>query len=435
MEEQTSIPKHKLMRAASLTKAGAKIGGNFLKYYGKKVLTGVDDKEQLHRENAQSSYASFSRLKGGPLKVAQMLSIEKSLLPPAYNEQFSQAHYSAPPLSYPLVAKTFRAELGANPDTIFDTFSRKAVSGASIGQVHRASKEGVEYAVKVQYPGVAESLQSDLRLVKPIAIRMFNLDARSIKPYFKEIEERLMEETDYLLELRRAVELIEKSSHLPNVRFPKYYSAYSSRRIITMDWMEGITLDKFADGNSDEQLRDKIGQALWDFYHFQVHELNVFHADPHPGNFLVDGDALVVLDFGCVKALEPVFYRNFFALIKRQCFEDRRVLREHLKKLGLILPGDSGREQALLLDVYSESIELLARPFHAGEKLFDFGDPAYLEEIYAFGEKSNSNKELQRLNNARGSVHALYVNRAYFGLYNLMARLKAKVRTQLPDLG
>lgn len=430
MDEQTSIPKHKLTRAASLGKAGVKIGANYLRYYGRKALTGDDSRETLHRDNAEDSYEAFSKLKGGPLKVAQMLSIDKNLLPAAYSEEFSKAQYSAPPLSYPLVARTFRRELGQNPDEIFDSFTRSAVSGASIGQVHRASKDGKQYAVKVQYPGVADSLQSDLRLVKPLAMKMFNLDSKSLEPYLKEVEARLIEETDYCLELKRAQSLIEQSSHLPNTRFPQYHPEYSSAKIITMDWMQGETLDKFADSEVSQERRNIIGQALWDFYHHQVHALRVFHADPHPGNFLVEGDDLIVLDFGCVKALEDDFYKKFFALLSRSCFTDEAVLLDKLIELELVLPEDGPRERALLLDVYQESIELLARPFHT--ETFDFGDEAYMRAIYEFGEKSSSNKELQKINNARGSAHALYVNRAYFGLYNLMARLKARVVTELP---
>ncbi|MEM8550717.1 MAG: AarF/ABC1/UbiB kinase family protein, partial [Verrucomicrobiota bacterium] len=98
MSEQTSIPKHKLTRAASLVKTGAKIGGNYAKYYGKRLAKGVDDREGLHKDNAADTYQAFSELKGGPLKVAQMLSIDQNILPPAYQEQFAQAQYSAPPL-------------------------------------------------------------------------------------------------------------------------------------------------------------------------------------------------------------------------------------------------------------------------------------------------------------------------------------------------
>lgn len=99
-----------------------------------------------------------------------MLSIDRNLLPPAYATQFAKAQYSAPPLSYPLVVRTFRRVFGKQPPQIFSSFSKTAAHGASIGQVHRASKDGHEYAVKVQYPGVADSLRTDIRGLKPIAL-------------------------------------------------------------------------------------------------------------------------------------------------------------------------------------------------------------------------------------------------------------------------
>lgn len=312
MKEQRSIPKHKLTRAASLVKTGAKIGGNYAMYYGKKLTTGQDDRARLHEVNAEETYSAFSKLKGGPLKVAQMLSIDQNILPTAYQKQFAQAQYSAPPLSYPLVVRTFKQEFGQSPSDIFDTFTQSAVNAASIGQVHKATLGDETFAVKIQYPGVAQSLQSDLRLVKPIAMRMIGLTAKEIDYYFQEVEERLLEETDYTLELKRSQELTAKTAHLPEVHFPRYFPDFSSKRILTMEWINGEPLDKFIARKPDRATRNRIGQAMWDFYHFQVHELREFHADPHPGNFLVtDEDKLYVLDFGCVKKLEDDFYREY----------------------------------------------------------------------------------------------------------------------------
>jgi len=431
MKEQRSIPKHKLSRAASLVSTGAKIGGNYAKYYGKKFTTGEDDRERLHEVNAEETYAAFSKLKGGPLKVAQMLSIDQNILPPAYQQQFAQAQYSAPPLSYPLVVRTFKQEFGQGPSDIFDTFTKSAVNAASIGQVHKATVGNETFAVKIQYPGVAESLRSDLRLVKPIAMRMIGLTAKEIDYYFVEVEERLLEETDYDLELKRSQELTARSSHLNNVHFPTYFADFSSKRILTMQWIDGVPLDQFIASNPDQETRNRIGQAMWDFYHFQVHELREFHADPHPGNFLVtDQNQLYVLDFGCVKKLEDDFYREYFQLL-----DMNRVLKDNefeamLENLGLLQASDKPKERIMLRELYRESIELLSRPFQRGE--FDFGDESYVKEIYDFSERTQKDPEIKRLNTARGSRHAIYLNRAYYGLYNLLAQLGAHIRAEIP---
>jgi hypothetical protein len=183
---QESIRSTPISRMAALGGTGAKVGINYLKYYGKRALSGGSNSSletharELDEENASTIYDTFSKLKGGPLKLAQMLSIDKNLLPPAYANQFVQAQYSVPPLSYPLVVRTFLREFNKEPLEIFESFGREAAHGASIGQVHKASLEGVDYAVKVQYPGVAESLKSDLRVVKPIALRILGLRQRDV---------------------------------------------------------------------------------------------------------------------------------------------------------------------------------------------------------------------------------------------------------------
>ena len=428
---QTSIPKNKIARAASIMGTGAAIGANFVKYKAKSVLKSEGAKEEFHEDTAERTFDTFSKLKGGPLKVAQMLSLDRNLLPKAYQEQFSKAQYSAPPLSYPLVVKTFKQELQRSPKEVFDSFTPIAVAGASIGQVHKADIDGKDYAVKVQYPGVANSLESDLKLVRPFAIRLMNLDAKSIDLYLNEVKERLTEETDYTLELSRGQELIEKSSGLKNIRFPKYYEEMSTKRILTMDWIDGVHLDQYYGQEHSQAERDQIGQALWDFCHFQVHTLKEFHADPHPGNFLIKDGELWVIDFGCVKKLPEWFYDSYFSLMSPEALADEALFESLLCDLGLILESDGDYERGILIPVFRESVELLSRPFSQPE--FDFGDPKYLDEIYQFGERTGDDAELKKLTSSRGSAHALYLNRTYFGLYNLCGSLKAKVTTNMPE--
>ena len=431
MKEQTKIPKHKLGRATRLATTGVQVGVNYLKYKTRKAITGNDDKTEFHEATARQTYDTFSQLKGGPLKLAQMLSMDRNLIPEQYVDEFSKAQYSAPPLTFPLVVNTFTKELGKSPTELFDTFTRKAVSGASIGQVHKAEKDGKDYAVKIQYPGVADSLKSDLAIVKPLAMRLFQLDAKSLDPYMKEVEERLLEETDYYLELERSLDLVEKSQQLQLTRFPQYFPELSSRRILTMEWVDGVQLDTFAESNAPQEKKQAIGQALWDFYHHQIHNLLVFHADPHPGNFKVHNDELWILDFGCTKSLDKQFYSDYFALMNPSIIHDDEKFREALYTIGLLIESDDDAAVEKLTSVFKESVELLSRPFLEGT--FDFGDEAYFQELADFGEKTRLDKELNNLSTSRGNAHALYLNRTYFGLYNLMASLNAKIDAKLPD--
>ena len=285
MKTLDSIPTKKIERATKLVATGAKIGGNYIRYYGKKLLTGTDNKSELDTNNAKDIYDGLKELKGSALKVAQMLSMEKNLMPQAYVEQFGLAQFSVPPLSGALVRKTIRKYLGADPEELFDAFSLESENAASIGQVHRAEKEGKQLAVKIQYPGVSNSIRSDLAIVKPIALKMFNLKGKDTDRYFNEVEEKLLEETNYLQEFENSKYISKAAKKIPNLCFPQYYADWTSTKTLAMDWMQGIHLSEYTAQEHTQEEQNKLGQTLWDFYMFQIHGLKKVQADPHPGNF------------------------------------------------------------------------------------------------------------------------------------------------------
>lgn len=426
MKTIDKIPTGKLGRTSKMVQTGVKVGGNYLKYYGKKAFDKEFSREELDESNASDIYDGLKSLKGSALKVAQMLSMEKSILPNAYVEKFSLAQFSVPPLSAPLVRKTFKKYNGKYPEELFDTFATQSVNAASIGQVHRATKDGKKLAVKIQYPGVADSISSDLAMVKAIALRMFNLKGKDSEKFFKEVEDKLLEETDYLLELQQSREISEACAHIPNLRFPKYYEAYSSERIITMDWMEGIHIGDFAKMNKDQEKANKIGQALWNFYMYQVHELKAVHADPHPGNFLIDEyDNLIAIDFGCIKQIPEEFYIPYFELANPDHINDPEFFKQKLYELEILREDDSEKEIAYFSEMFYEMLNLFTSPFH--NENFDFGDAAFWKKITILSEKYSKDTELRKMNGNRGSKHFLYMNRTFFGLYNLLNDLGAKV--------
>jgi predicted unusual protein kinase regulating ubiquinone biosynthesis (AarF/ABC1/UbiB family) len=429
MKEFEKIPVTKVQRATKFITTGAKIGTNYLKHYGKKLVNPDLSREQLHEDNANDIYNSLSELKGSALKVAQMLSMDKNLLPQAYQQKFAMAQYSAPPLSYPLVVKTFQKYFGKRPEEMFETFTRKAANAASMGQVHQATLKGKKYAVKIQYPGVADSVKSDLAMVKPIALTMFKLNPVEYDEFIQEVEMRMMEETDYVLELSRSVDLSRRSSHIKNLVFPQYYSEFSSPRILTMDWIEGKPLGEVLNRHLPEGTGDILGQAMWDFYHFQMHQLKSVHADPHPGNFIITPDyKLGIIDFGCVKVIPPDFYSIYFRLLDRDILTNKKKQQEVFYNLHFIYPEDTAKEKAFFTELFARLVELLVRPFHYDT--FDFADKGYFETMFSFGEELSSMKELRESKRPRGVRDAIYINRTYFGLYNLLHDLKAKVKTK-----
>jgi len=346
MKEQTKIPISKIKRTGKFVAAGVKVGGNYLKHYAKKATGQESTQEDLDEANAEDIYSMLSELKGGALKAAQMLSMDQGVLPKAFREKFQAAQYSAPPLSYPLVVKTFQKHFDKKPTELFDTFSKQAVNAASIGQVHQATKDGKKLAVKVQYPGVADSMSNDLKMAAPLAARLMKV-------------------------------------------------------------------------------------KLWDFYQFQVHDLKQVHADPHPGNFIVTpDDQLGIIDFGCVKEIPLDFYGKYFQVIEPENIKDPSRMIDIFDELDFLLASDTEEQRTFFINVLSNAISLLGRPFLVDR--FDFGDKAFFEEINTMMLGLATDKELRNLGGARGSRHAIYVNRVYFGLYNILAEIGAEIDIKKP---
>ena len=425
METIDQIPITKIQRATKIVKTGAKVGVNYIKYYGNRITQEEEEaKKTLNNANADDIYDGLKNLKGSALKVAQMLSMEKSIMPAAYVEKFSLSQFSVPPLSPALVNKTFKKYFGKSAHEIFDKFDATSINAASIGQVHQAEKEGKKIAVKIQYPGVAGSISSDLSLIKPIAVRMFNIKGKDSDKYFKEVEEKLIDETNYILEIDQSIEIAKACKHIPNMKFPEYYKEYSTDRIISMEWMNGLHLTEFAAQNSDPMLANKIGQALWDFYMYQIHVLRKMHADPHPGNFLVSKEEeLIALDFGCMKSLPDEFYYPYFTLSEKENINNRILFEKKLYELEILRSDDSKKELDFFKEVFYDLLSLFTQPFHAD--YFDFSNKTFFDALSNMAKEFAQKTELRKYNGNRGSKHFIYVNRTFFGLYNLMHTLKA----------
>lgn len=426
METIDRIPTSKIQRASKIVQTGAKVGVNYLKYYGEKLIGSEEHaKAKLNESNASDIYDGLKKLKGSALKVAQMMSMEKTLLPQAYVEKFSLSQFSVPPLSSALVQKTFKRYFGKAATELFDEFNFEAINAASIGQVHQAKKDGKKLAVKIQYPGIAESISSDLALVKPIALKMFNLKSKDTDRYFVEVEQKLLEETDYKLELSQSKEVSEACKNIPNLKFPMYYEALSTDKILTMDWMDGIQISTFAAQNPSEDQANKVGQSLWDFYMHQLHVLKKVHADPHPGNFMVSSEnELIAIDFGCMKEIPLSFYTPYFELTKPAVLNDKVQFEKQLTALEILKETDTESDRAFFASAFHELLSLFTLPFQ--QESFDFADSAFFDKIAALAEGFSKDPSIRKMDASRGSKHFIYMNRTFFGLYSLMHQVKAK---------
>jgi predicted unusual protein kinase regulating ubiquinone biosynthesis (AarF/ABC1/UbiB family) len=242
----------------------------------------------------------------------------------------------------------------------------------------------------------------------------------------------MLEETDYELELQRSVTLSDATRHIPNLVFPTYYPELSSPKILVMDWLEGLPLGEALKQPLPAGVGNKVGQAMWDFYHFQMHTLKAVHADPHPGNFIITPDyKLGIIDFGCVKVIPESFYNLYFQLLDPDLLKDDKRRIAVFYKLRFLYDSDSNTEKKFFENLFTQLVELLSRPFRNAS--FDFSDKTYFDELFGFGERLSNMKELRESKKARGVRDALYINRTYFGLYNILHDLKATVTIYQPN--
>ncbi|NBC24791.1 MAG: phosphotransferase, partial [Bacteroidetes bacterium] len=181
--------------------------------------------------------------------------------------------------------------------------------------------------------------------------------------------------------------------------------------------------------NPSQETRNRIGQALWDFYDYQIHTLKMVHADPHPGNFIITEDEkLGIIDFGCVKVIPEDFYAEYFKLLKPGITQDKDYFIDLLDTLGFFLPNDTEQERNFFIKTFTRVAELLGKPFASSN--FDFSDKEYFAEVYGLGDEISTDKQFRKSNAARGSQHGIYINRTYFGLYHILHLLEARVNSK-----
>lgn len=424
--EQDKIPTSKVERASRFLRTGMRVGSNYIQHAAKSVVTETS-RSDLDRKNADEVFRLLSQLKGSALKIAQMMSMDTGLLPREYVDKFAQAQNSAMALSGPLVLNTFQKYIGKSPYELYDQFNPKAVHAASIGQVHEAWKDGKKLAVKLQYPGVAEAIHSDINLVKPLAARLIGVPAKALDYYAEEFEARLIEECDYELELANGTATAVACKDLPGIIIPTYYPALSAKKILTMDWIEARPLQQFIDEETDQDKKDKIGQLLVDFLFHQLHQVKRFHADPHPGNFLVTADGkLVVLDFGCMKSIPAEFYSDYFSLAKPEVQQDEQRIRVLLKKLDILRDQDTPEEARLFYETARTAIDFITQPMRTDT--FYFGDESFTRSLNEKGAELAANKDFRKPSALRGNKDAIYLHRTFFGLYAILYKLNATVR-------
>ncbi len=420
----SDFPSSKLERGTIIAKTGIKVGKNYAQRYLKNKISGKKDEDsgKFHSHNAKEVFKEFTKLRGTALKIAQGMSMDQGFLPEEFAEVMSQAQYSVPPINKALVRSIIKRELGGYPEQLFDHFESEAFAAASIGQVHKAIlKDGQKVAIKIQYPNVRETISSDLAMGKTIAKRFIKKGA-NIDPYFDEIKNTLMLETDYKHEGEQIEHFNKRFTNL-DVIFPKWIQEFSTKKVLCMTFLKGRHLGDFVKEDPSQKQRNLYGQLLWDFFHEQIKGNDYIHADTHPGNFLFTKDGkLGVIDFGCVKKFPKDFFADYLQLLPTHLREDEEEIRNLFEKLEVLKPnskdGDIEQEYFEFAKNYGM---VFAKPYK--EQVFDFGDPEYDKMIRHF------TKEAPLSNEPRGNRHFIYTTKVHVGLYNILIKLKAKVNT------
>lgn len=289
---------------------------------------------------ADDTRRTLGSLKGGALKAGQLLSTVETLFPQdpegSWRTALTAMQENNPGLPLREIEPVLRQELGPDWRRRFSTFDERPIAAASIGQVHRATWEGRDVAVKVQYPGIAEVMASDVRALG-LALRATSLVARgmSMPPLVAELRTRLGEELDY--EREAAHQNAFASAYRDSeVLVPR--ALLATRRLMISDWLGGVPFAELA-RTGDEQQRDHAGQLYQRFFLVSPTRVGLLHTDPHPGNFRLVGQRLGVLDFGSVLSTPGGLPQTFGRLIAGMLVGDDRAVERRLGEDGFIRPG------------------------------------------------------------------------------------------------
>jgi predicted unusual protein kinase regulating ubiquinone biosynthesis (AarF/ABC1/UbiB family) len=333
-------------RNTRLARLGARVGLGYAGTSARKVFAGAERREQLSRDRelktAEQVSAALGNMKGAFMKVGQMASYLDDGLPEPVRQALTQLQSQAPPMSVELVRIELERELGAPMNELFVEFDDEPIASASIGQVHRAivrMPDGSEkaVAVKVQYPGVAEAIDADLRTADLLgAMLAFGFKSLNPEDMVAEIKDRLREELDYELEARNQQEFANFYRGHPFIHVPEVITQFSTARILVSELVVGHS---FADVLTwPQEQRDMAGEAIFRFVFRSLYRFRAFNGDPHPGNYIFHKDGRVTfLDFGLIKHFTEDEMQMFQGMVKAAVIDhDMEKYRRIIEDAGML---------------------------------------------------------------------------------------------------
>ena len=415
-------PKGRLGRFIKMGSLGLSVGaGTVARKVANKVLPGSEEDKKAasakaNQKQAEKIVKTLGQLKGASMKLGQILSADPELIPPDYAEALTALQSDAPPMSYETLRDQVERAFDRPIETIFQHFDPDPIGSASIGQVHKATlKNGHEVCLKIQYPGILESLESDMKNLSSLMILGRTIVHKDrLNAYLEECKRAILEEADYELEASKMGRFHELFKQRSGIRAPKAYPEWTRKTVLTMEYVAGTKLDEALIG-ADKSRRTLLAQRFVATYVWMFHELCELHSDPHPGNFLVDeNDNLVMLDFGCVKDFNPEFSDGILDILVAQWRDDPELSVEIYRRLGF---GREDTSEAVFDPRLIEKInEITLAPFLYDQE-FDFSNWKPQSEIQKLVFKN------PKLLKFTPPAEALLYFRVVSGIKGLLARL------------
>ncbi len=309
------------------------VGGIAARVAGNKVFGFKTDKA-AHAEDLK---AVLGGLKGPLMKVAQILSTIPDALPPEYAEELAQLQANAPAMGWNFVRRRMAGELGSDWQSRFTSFGQTASAAASLGQVHRATlPDGTDVACKLQYPDMPSIVDADLRQLR-VAMQLYKRIDSVIQgdDIYTEIAERLREELDYEREAAQMRLYAAMLRDTPTVSVPRSIPELTTKRLLTMSWLDGEPMQRRIDEDPPLEVRNDIARAMFHAWYVPFYQFGVIHGDPHLGNYQVRADhGINLLDFGAIRVFPPKFVRGVIDLYEAIRDGDNAKAREAYEGWG-----------------------------------------------------------------------------------------------------
>jgi predicted unusual protein kinase regulating ubiquinone biosynthesis (AarF/ABC1/UbiB family) len=416
----------RFLRGFRIGKLGVGLTGSYIGYQLQNLFLDGGRREERRKlfqnKAARKVREELQSLKGPVMKLGQALSMQSHLLPEEVLTELANLQMRAPAMHPSLARAQFKASFGAFPEDVFREFTAEPFAAASLGQVHRAvTKAGEQVAVKIQYPAIRSAIENDFKLLRS-ATFLGRLTGHSPEAVISEIEKGILQETDYLEEAKNIEFFRERLKPLPYVRVPAVFRQFTTDRVLTMSHLDGEPLMEFLAGKPSQELRNQVGARLMGLFTYQKFTLYTLHADPHPGNYLIDaGGTIGLVDFGCVKKFSPGFIQlcQSFSEQLWSCGEDQSRLLEQL-----MWGPEFVRKPRLTHKLLKDTIDLYQTIHPApasNHTVVDFGDGKVLEKLTRLSHDVMRNKLV--------NPDWIFSSRAEIGLYNVLHLLRAKINT------